>query len=70
MCDGVVRWGVDFIVAGVVGVGVAADVAGADTEPCAVAAELLLRIVESPDTDLQLVEALLDSVERCGGVIV
>lgn len=68
MCDGVVRWGVALIVAGMVGVGVAADSAVADTEPCAVAADLLLRIVESPDTDLHLVESLLDSVERCGGL--
>ncbi len=68
MCDGVVRWGVDFIVAGIVGVGVAADVASADTEPCAAAADLLQRLIESADTDPRLVGELLDSVERCGGL--
>ena len=68
MCDGVVRWGVDFIVAGMVGVGVAAHVASADTEPCAAAADLLQRLIESADTDPRLVGELLDSVERCGGL--
>ena len=66
MCDGVARRAVELMVASVAGVAVAAEVARAETDPCVQTVDLLLALVESPDTDQGLIAHLLDSVDRCG----